>query len=215
MSENSYKKEIMKGGVYATSYYITTTIILPLSIPLLTIFLGWNYVDTDKWIYLIPISIFLTSTVIHGLVQWNEWKYRTMVEDKIILERIDFDSKMENKGIAIGVGIELANFAKFSIDVEPVNFEVSINHKLPINPLDWKRAHIAPFRSYIFRQARIIIENPPKSGSLKGRVKFTIKYGSSKIKSLKYELQGKQELIFYFDQNGNPYQADYGDYIYE
>jgi len=212
MSENSYKKEIMKGGLNAITYFITTTIILPLSIPLLTIFIGWNHVDN---IYLIPISIFLTTTIIHGLVQWNEWKYRTMVEDKIILERIHFDSVKVTKGIAIGVGLELTNFAKFSIDVEPVNFAVSIDDKIPKNSHDWKRAHIAPFRSYIFRQARIILENPPNSGSLKGSVKFNIKYGSSKIKSLKYELQGEQELIFSFDQDGNPKQADFGDYLYD
>ena len=82
--------------------------------------IGW--VQDVQWFYLLVGSGVMFAAIPTGLVRFAEWKYRTIVQDKIVFNKVRVSKILANDGSvrALRLGFQLNSSAMF-----PVAFRVS------------------------------------------------------------------------------------------
>ena len=164
--------------------------------------IGW--VQNVQWFYLLVGSGVMFAAIPTGLVRFSEWKYRTIVQDKLVFNKVRVSKSLANDGSvrALRLGFQLNSSAMF-----PVAFRVSelatqlMEYFPPKKRYEQDKVIIPPQGFGWFDDHTIEVPNPPKDQSVEGQIEFCVDYG--KIDHLDRSLSMRKKIFFRFDKNGD------------
>ena len=147
-----------------------------------------------------------------GLVRFAEWKYRTIVEGKLVFNKVRVSKSLANDGSvrALRLGFQLNSSAMF-----PVEFRVSeldtqfIDYYPPKKRYEQDKIIVPPQGFGWFDDHTIEVPRPPRDQTVEGHIKFYVDYG--KIDQLVRSLSMRKKIFFRFDKNGDMTSCEWID----
>lgn len=202
-------RALAAGGVRAAAFYVTTTYIIPLGAPIVTVVIG--YASGVPWfgIWLGALAAF--AFVSTGLLRFTEWRFRQKVHDKLAFAAVMVGKDISSGGITIG--LRLHNSALFPIEFSLEQLLTRLGDKVPS-----KTTYDSPGTISIpakgvgwFWDNAIKVDNPPKPGTIEGHMEYKLVYGRSG--RLRYKLSGKKQIIIAFNEQGLPGDATWHEAV--
>ncbi|MGI0016395.1 MAG: hypothetical protein ACREBU_23490 [Nitrososphaera sp.] len=190
------RQAIASGTVQAIVFHITKTFILPIGMPVMTVFFG--RLADFPWFYIWIGFLASLAFVFHWLVKLDEWLYRVRVKDKIVFSMVRFGKNIHGEGIFIG--FEMNSLADFPIDFDVKSLAVKLGDKVPRDEHQAGRPLTIPPKGKGWCDSNIITIDPPKPGTIEGHQDFTVRYG--RFGELKHSFSGKKQVVAAYNTEG-------------
>lgn len=198
------------GGVKAIAFYVTTTYIIPLGVPIVTVAIG--YASGMPWFYIWLGALAAFAFVSTSLLRFSEWRYRQEVKEKLGFNIVRLRKKLNNLGCveSLGLGFQLRNNALFPVEFELQFLHTEIDKKFPPKKEYPTKQVIIPAGGIgWFDDHSIELSDPPRDRSVEGRIQFVVRYG--RIGNLKHEFEKNLQVFVGFDVKGDAKVANWNE----
>lgn len=161
-------------GDLAVVFYIATTYILPLGVPVVTAIIGYGSGLSWFWIWLGALAAF--AFISTGLLRFAELLERRRTKDKLTFSEIRVGRNIRGSGMFIGV--TLNSQADIPMEVRVKEVKTQLGDKVPVVKDFALTRFGVPARSIFFFNDHIInIDETPKPGTIEGFAEFHFEYG--------------------------------------
>lgn len=158
--------------------------------------MGW--LQDIPWFYLAVGTMLAFAAGITWLVQFDQWRYRNRVVDKLILQRVTTNRRRDQQGHAteISIGVQLENTAMFPITCRMTEISTRfLEFYPPRREFDTRDFSVPANGSNAFQDFYITIPPQPE-GTHIGFLQCLIEYGKKGRLSAKLNLRKKVSLTF-------------------
>lgn len=198
-NEIQAKKSITEGAIKGSVAFIIEKA-FPLLVPICAAATG--IVQQLPWFHIIVGTSAVAAFTFHFLVQFNEWRFRTRVQDKLTFQSVLFAN--DSKGDGRVIGIQFINSATFQISWKVANLVTKLGTTVPEKEHVAKVFTIPPKGQGWFYDNGIKLSNPSTDsipeGHIVGLIEFVVEYGKSQ--HLKYRMSGRKQVIVRYNKEG-------------
>ena len=172
--------------------------------------IGW--IQGIPWFYLFVGSGVLFAAISTGLLRFDEWRYRTIVQDKIVFDKVRVAKGLAHSGSvkSVRLGFQLTNAAMFPIQCRVSKLATQFMDSYPPKKRYEEDTFIIPSRGFgWFDDHTIVVPIPPRDQSVNGQIEFHLDYG--KTGRLDQSISMSKKIFFRFDKNGDITECEWID----
>ena len=193
---------VAKWGINFLAGEVARIWVWPILPPIGIGLIGW--IQGVPWFYLFVGSGVLFAAISTGLLRFSEWKYRTIVQDKLVFNRVRVAKELADDGSvkSLRLGFQLNSSAMFPVQCRVSELATQFMSLFPPKKRYEEDSFIVPPQGFgWFDDHTIQVPNPPIDQSVEGQIEFRLDYG--KIGHLHQSLHMRKKVFLRFDKRGD------------